>query len=130
VITNLPFFFFFCLMKDASHVAKTGDIKAFVITEESGIAKGIRRIVAVTGHEAHEGARVAAALRARLEAIERMEGKEKDLALKAFTTELGQSEMSVIIKAELRERSGAIRKAFDKQMKEKEASANKMASYP
>ena len=30
------------------HVAKTGDIKNSVITEEVGIAKGIRRIVAVS----------------------------------------------------------------------------------
>jgi alanyl-tRNA synthetase len=117
------------LIKDARHVAKTGDIKAFVITEDSGIAKGIRRIVAVTGHEAHEATRVAAALHARLEAIERLGGKEKDVALKAFTTELGQSELSVIIKSELRERSAAIRKAFDKQLREKEASANKMVSF-
>ena len=36
------------------HVAKTGDIKHFVILEESGIAKGIRRIVAVTGEEAQQ----------------------------------------------------------------------------
>ena len=36
-----------------THVAKTGDIKDLVIIEESGIAKGIRRIVAVTGHDAH-----------------------------------------------------------------------------
>ena len=48
------------------HVAKTGDIKHFVITEESGIAKGIRRIVAVTGHEAAEATRLADALQAKL----------------------------------------------------------------
>ncbi|EXX57273.1 alanine--tRNA ligase [Rhizophagus irregularis DAOM 197198w] len=37
-----------------THVAKTGDIKHFTILEESGIAKGIRRIVAVTGEEAQQ----------------------------------------------------------------------------
>jgi hypothetical protein len=39
---------------DYSHVSKTGDIKHFTILEESGIAKGIRRIVAVTGEEAQQ----------------------------------------------------------------------------
>ncbi|KAJ1933636.1 Alanine--tRNA ligase, partial [Linderina pennispora] len=35
-----------------THVAGTADMKVFVITEESAIAKGVRRIVAVTGPEA------------------------------------------------------------------------------
>ena len=34
------------------HVVKTTDIKQLVIIEENGIAKGIRRIVAVTGEDA------------------------------------------------------------------------------
>lgn len=67
------------------HVAKTGDIKDFVITEESGIAKGIRRIVAVTGHEAQEVTRLARSLEERLDALEASTGKEKDSGLKAFS---------------------------------------------
>jgi alanyl-tRNA synthetase len=53
-----------------SHVVKTGDIKDFVILEESGIAKGIRRIIAVTGHEAAEVTRLADDLKSRLDKIE------------------------------------------------------------
>jgi len=68
-----------------THVVKTGDIKDFVITEESGIAKGIRRIVAVTGQEAHEACRVANDLKVRLEQLESTEGKEKDAGLKALS---------------------------------------------
>jgi alanyl-tRNA synthetase len=67
------------------HVAKTGEIKDFVITEESGIAKGIRRIIAVTGHEAAEVTRVADALNAKLTKVEHLEGKEKDAAMKALS---------------------------------------------
>ncbi|KAG5716331.1 Alanyl-tRNA synthetase [Termitomyces sp. T112] len=110
-----------------THVAKTGDIKDFVITDESGIAKGIRRIVAVTGHEAQAVTRTAQELKERLDVIERLAGKEKDTALKAFSVVLGQSDISVIKKSELRDRLGAVRKAFDKQVKEKEALANKEA---
>ncbi len=68
------------------HVSKTGDIKDFVITEESGIAKGIRRIVAVTGHEAHEVTRLAHLFKEKLDRVEMMIGKEKELALKLLTT--------------------------------------------
>lgn len=68
-----------------THVAKTGDIKDFVITEESGIAKGIRRIVAVTGHEAAEVTRAAQVLEDKLNALDASTGKSKDAGLKALT---------------------------------------------
>lgn len=68
------------------HVAKTDDIKDFVITEESSIAKGIRRVVAVTGHEAHDISRKAGEFERRLDRIESMEGKEKETAMKSFLT--------------------------------------------
>lgn len=71
-------------MKVLRHVAKTGDIKNFVIIEESGIAKGIRRIIAVTGHEAAEVSRQAKTLAADLEKIENTTGKGKDQMLKTF----------------------------------------------
>jgi alanyl-tRNA synthetase len=69
----------------SSHVAKTGDIKGFVITEESGIAKGIRRIIAVTGHEAAEVTRVAQELEEKLTRTDKLDGKSKDAALKSLT---------------------------------------------
>ena len=64
---------------------RTGDIKGFVITEESGIAKGIRRIVAVTGHEAQEVTRVADTFEARLWEVQQLTGKAKDSSLKTLT---------------------------------------------
>lgn len=110
-----------------THVNKTGDIKDFVITEESGIAKGIRRVVAVTGHEAAEVRRVAGTLRERLEQLDAMNGKEKDAGLKVYQVELNQADISLIHKTELSERLTAIRKAFEKQKKDREQAANKAA---
>ncbi|KAF8647172.1 hypothetical protein AX16_007002 [Volvariella volvacea WC 439] len=110
-----------------THVAKTGDIKNFVITEESGIAKGIRRIVAVTGHEAQEALDLARLLEDRINKVDTLSRKEKDATLKALTIEIGQVDISVIKKAELRDKLAAMRKAFDKQTKEHEAAINKAA---
>lgn len=67
------------------HVAKTGDIKDFVITEEAGIAKGIRRIVAVTGQEAQDIRRLAQSLQEKLDVLEQSDGKIKDTGLKSFS---------------------------------------------
>ena len=64
---------------------KTGEIKGFVITEESGIAKGIRRIIAVTGQDASDVTRQANALSSRLDQIDRLVGKQKDAELKEFS---------------------------------------------
>jgi alanyl-tRNA synthetase len=52
-------------------VQKTGDIKDLVILEESGIAKGIRRIIAVTGEDAHAVQRLAEEFSARLSVLEK-----------------------------------------------------------
>ncbi|KAH9022566.1 tRNA synthetases class II (A)-domain-containing protein [Lactarius pseudohatsudake] len=110
-----------------THVARTGDIKDFVITEESGIAKGIRRIVAVTGHEAQDVSRVADTFEARIKQVELLNGKAKDTALKTLSVELGQADISLLRKSGMRDRLTALRKAFDKEIKEKEAAANKAA---
>jgi len=53
-----------------------------VITEESGIAKGIRRIIAVTGTEAREAIGLAAEFERRLEDAQKLIGKEKEEVLK------------------------------------------------
>ncbi|KAI0000339.1 tRNA synthetases class II (A)-domain-containing protein [Russula vinacea] len=110
-----------------THVARTGDIMDFVITEESGIAKGIRRIVAVTGHEAQEVTRVADSFETRIKQVELLTGKTKDTALKKLSVELGQADISLLRKSGMRERLIALRKALDKETKEKEAVANKAA---
>lgn len=68
------------------HVAKTDEIKDFVVIEEGSIAKGIRRIVAVTGTEAHEVSRIATEFSKRLDWIETLEGKDKETALKQYLT--------------------------------------------
>jgi alanyl-tRNA synthetase len=65
-------------------VQKTDSIKDLVVIEESSIAKGIRRIVAVTGHEAHDVSRQAVEFERKLERIAGLQGKEKDAAMKPF----------------------------------------------
>ena len=127
-------------------MARTGDIKQFVLIEESGIAKGIRRIVAVTGHEAHDVVRQAETFKSRLQQVEQSSGKAKDAGLKELSVvclrlmnrcgvahlyfkEIGQADISILVKSELKDRLTTLRKAFDKEVKEKEAAASKAVRH-
>lgn len=65
---------------------KTGDIRQFVIIEEGGIAKGIRRMVAVTGPEAAAATAAMDAAEKQLEEAKAMKDpKQKEAAIKALT---------------------------------------------
>ncbi|KAJ5825524.1 Translation elongation/initiation factor/Ribosomal beta-barrel [Penicillium riverlandense] len=94
-----------------THVQKTGDIKDLIILEESGIAKGIRRIIAVTGEEAHEVQRVAEEFGKRIDRLDGLPlGPEKEQDAKQIQVDLNQLTISAIQKARLRERFLAINK--------------------
>lgn len=95
-----------------THVAKTGDIKEFVITEESGIAKGVRRILAITGEDARKASHLANETDARFEEMLRLPVGEKDKQLKAFDSELAQLAISVVRKDRLKQRLATERKAL------------------
>ena len=49
-----------------THMRNTAEARAFVITDETAVAKGIRRIVAVTGDAALQAQALSATLAARV----------------------------------------------------------------
>ncbi|CEH18366.1 alanyl-trna synthetase [Ceraceosorus bombacis] len=109
-----------------THVAKTGEIRRLVVVEESGIAKGIRRVVALTGEEAAVVERLADQRDAELAALEAEKDRSKQEAgLKVFTTELGPTELGVLRKAKLVEKSSALRKALDAENKKRQLAETK-----
>ncbi len=92
-----------------THVKNTSEIKDMVVLEEQGIAKGIRRIVAVTGQLAHQVQHVATEWDERVKELERMQySSEKETKTKEWQHELGKIEMSAISKSKLRERFAKI----------------------
>ncbi|CAB4254860.1 similar to Saccharomyces cerevisiae YOR335C ALA1 Cytoplasmic and mitochondrial alanyl-tRNA synthetase, required for protein synthesis [Maudiozyma barnettii] len=101
-----------------THVAKTSDIKYYIILEENGIAKGIRRIVAVTGSEAFEAQRIADEFDAELIAAEKLPFSPlKEKKLKELGVRLGQLSISVISKHELKEKFTKIEKVVKDEVK-------------
>ncbi|KAL8703634.1 MAG: hypothetical protein Q9201_003172 [Fulgogasparrea decipioides] len=102
-----------------THVAKTEDIKDLVILEESGIAKGIRRIIAVTGEDAHQVQRVAEEFGERVERLERMKhGLGKEAEVKSIQQDLNQLSISAIRKSGFRDR---VAKVVKQQLEEQKA---------
>ncbi|KAJ7743967.1 hypothetical protein DFH07DRAFT_943145 [Mycena maculata] len=99
-----------------THVSNTGEIEALIITEESGVVKGIRRITAVIGSEARGAANLATELDANLSRLEATTPNLSDL--KTLTSEVAQTSISVIKKAELKQRLAILRKSVQKRLKD------------
>lgn len=110
-----------------THVQKTGDIKDLIILEENGIAKGIRRIIAVTGEDAHEVQWLAQEFEKRLDRLDAMPlGPEKEREAKQVQVDLNQLTISAVQKARFRERFTAINKqVLDGQKAQQKLEAKK-----
>jgi alanyl-tRNA synthetase len=111
-----------------THVDKTGLIKELVIVEESGIAKGIRRIIAYTGEAAYSVQRIANEFSKRITELEKMShGPEKEAEVKATQNELNQLTISALIKEELKTRFSKIQKDLLDEQKKRQKAESKTA---
>ncbi|KAH6879172.1 tRNA synthetases class II (A)-domain-containing protein [Alternaria rosae] len=109
-----------------THVLKTGEIKELVILEESGIAKGIRRIVAVTGQEAYNVQRIAREFQERVQAMGKMSfGPAKEAEAKKIGVDLNNLTISAIAKTKLREEFAKIQKSILDEQKTAAKADNK-----
>ncbi|KAI7867818.1 alanyl-tRNA synthetase [Spinellus fusiger] len=111
-----------------THVVKTGDIKRFIVLEESGISKGVRRIVALTGEEAKAAEHTAKLFTGKLDRLTTLSGSELDAELKVVSKELDALSISAVTKAEYRTRFNGIKKAFDEADKARKAEQVKEAT--
>ncbi|KAI9710128.1 MAG: Alanine--tRNA ligase [Bogoriella megaspora] len=109
-----------------THVGKTGEIKELVIVEESGIAKGIRRIIAFTGQGAYEVQRLASEYASRLERLENMpHGPDKEQLAKKTQAELNDATVAAVTKTKLKERMAKIAKSILDEQKQAVKKQNK-----
>ncbi|KAI8263606.1 Alanine--tRNA ligase [Colletotrichum sp. SAR11_239] len=108
-----------------THVESTGLIKDLVIVEESGIAKGIRRIIAYTGDAAHQVQREAVEFSKKLDALEALPfGPGKEQEIKTTQHALNQLTISTLTKEDIKKRFEKIVKAVtDEQKKRQKAEA-------
>ncbi|KOS19166.1 Alanine--tRNA ligase [Escovopsis weberi] len=111
-----------------THVDKTNLIKNLVIVEESGIAKGIRRIIAYTGEAALQVQREARKFEKTLDELDALPfGPAKDAQVKAVSQELSQLVISALTKEELNQRFQKITAAVVAEQKKKQKAESKTA---
>ena len=93
-----------------THLYNTADAGPFALVGEEGIAKGIRRVTAVTGAGARDALALAAALDATCRELEATADADPTLSSRntALRTELDTAVISVVDKANLRDRVAAI----------------------
>lgn len=88
-----------------THLTNTKQAETFAIIEESGIAKGIRRITAYTKRAAQMAKSLAIELSTMITKLENMEvGKEMNAGYKQAGVKIDASQISVVDKAELKGR--------------------------
>jgi alanyl-tRNA synthetase len=103
-----------------THVAKTGDIKDLVILTEESIAKGVRRIFAITGSDAQEACRLANDFEAKLVKVEKMPFSSEKMTHAASLKSENEKDLKGLIPA-------VRRSAFSTRIKAIEAEGAKMA---
>ncbi|EPE24212.1 Class II aaRS and biotin synthetase [Glarea lozoyensis ATCC 20868] len=111
-----------------THVEQTGLIKDLVIVEESGIAKGIRRIIAYTGDAAHEVQRLAIEFGKKISTLEQLPyGPEKEQQVKAMQQDLNNLTVSTLTKEELKTHFTKVQKSVLDEQKKKQKAESKTA---
>ncbi|KAI1772611.1 tRNA synthetases class II (A)-domain-containing protein [Hypoxylon cercidicola] len=111
-----------------THVDQTGIIKDLVIVEESGIAKGIRRIVAYTGDSAHRVQRDAEEFSKRITALDALPfGPEKEAEVKQATVDLNNLVVSTLSKEDLKTRFAKVVKSVVDEQKKRQKAESKTA---
>ncbi|KAF2808560.1 uncharacterized protein BDZ99DRAFT_446119 [Mytilinidion resinicola] len=109
-----------------THVKQTGEIKELIVLEESGIAKGIRRIVAVTGQTAYEVQREASEFEQRLVRLEKASySTDKESEAKKLGQDLNNLGISAITKSKFRDRFAKVQKSILDQQKAAAKADNK-----
>lgn len=109
-----------------THVAKTAEIKELVVIEESGIAKGIRRVVAVTGHDALAVQKLAQEFDASLDAAAKLPfGTAKEQKAKELGVALKKLSISVLDKHRLNDKFNKLDKTIKDNLKAKQKEESK-----
>ncbi len=104
-----------------THLTNTKDAKAFVLLQEEGIAKGIRRITGVTMDDAVAAIATGKDFEEKVTEAGKLDGLELEDAVKILSVELNSLSISAALKVQLRDTLGTYGKKVVAWKKEKAA---------
>jgi len=85
-----------------THLKNTQDAKAFVLLQEEGIAKGIRRITGITIDDALNAKKLGDEMESKVAAAGKLDGAELEEMIKKLTVELSNISVSAPLKIRVR----------------------------
>jgi alanyl-tRNA synthetase len=101
-----------------THLTNTAQAEKFVLIEECGIAKGIRRITGLTRVGAHQATATAASLMSRIEELINMTpGAELNTATKLIKLEVDRATVSLVDKEQMRAGLGVVNEKLKNWLK-------------
>lgn len=104
-----------------THLTNTKEAEAFCLLSEEGIAKGVRRIVAVTMDDAKKAMAAADDFAKQLEAANKMDGDKLEGELKVMKVTLNELSISASKKMQFRDELTALNKKVINYQKKKAA---------
>jgi len=91
-----------------THMLTLGEARTFVLVEEIGISKGVRRITGLTGPAATQAILLAEDVASQVEAVVQSPDEELEEKLKVITKVVNEAVISYTVKAQLRDQLEAI----------------------
>lgn len=110
-----------------THLATSSEAHAFVITSETGIAKGIRRIEALTGPAAMAAHQAADGVARQITESANLEGDDLERIAKSISGQIDGLDISVVHRASLRERLATLQERVKAARKERQKEQAKLA---
>jgi alanyl-tRNA synthetase len=111
-----------------THATSTKELTDFAIIEETSISKGVRRLVAVTGHEAIFCRDEGLSFMKYLSELQTLEGNSLGEAVKKVTKQLEEKSLSYLAKVNARKTISEMKKRFDEWDKAQKANLAALAS--
>jgi len=98
-----------------THLSSTGEAQAFTLIQEEAVAKGVRRVVALTGVAASEAIEAGVALRLRTQKAEKLTGEALENEVRAIASALESAALpyidKIMVRSALSELHGKLKSA-------------------